>query len=367
MKKIRQFCSLAFVMALLVPFIGLRKGCSQTVSPPQSESARVTQSAEVPSLIDIGTAVNQNRKKITNVKLRTTLVMVQSPDYSPIYAMMGEKPLLVEEKVASITKALILHAGDDNFVDEVRTEVGDDVVLETHKKYWHAAGSDKTIFSLEKSEFLDKQGQVRTTVPAMYSKAGIQAPTGALGDLQLAFEKSVPDISYPATVKVGYEMFNGLKCIRLSWGEKGKDTYWGYHLVCPERDWKILCREVYRENHSERTKIYSSRHVVESLQKVGDSWIPTTTFSETKETGADGKERVMKSKLTVDEIAIDVVDAKLLFQPQVTSGTIFLDEDATKLGGPPKVMGGSIKGIVAELREGDFSSVEENIGDLSGR
>jgi hypothetical protein len=318
----------------------------------------------LPSLESIAAAIDQNKQKISNVRLRTTQLTVQSTNFSDLPALTGTKPFIVADRVAFINQVLLLVDGDNQFADEVRTQVADDITLVSHQKYWRTAGSEKIVWAIEKDESLGEDGQIVSVHPVTYLKVGISLPLGPLEDLQIKHIQSGPSLSYPDNVRVGYETFHGLKCIRLSWGEKGKDPHWGYHLVCPERDWKIICREVYLENESDTVKVYSGRYVVESLKKVNDSWLPTSFYSEVKKIGFDGKEKISRSKNTLEEIATNVIDGKTVFLPQLSAGMQFMDDSVSKTDGPPKIIGGNLKGIIAELRDGDFSSVEENIGEL---
>jgi hypothetical protein len=328
----------------------------------------VNAQATLPTLKEIALAMEQNRQKISNVKMRLTRIAAASPEYFSTPVGAAKSPL-VESKEVAIDQYLVLLDGDKRFVDERSTVVGDDVLLVKERKFWFDPTREKKGFALySKIEFLDDKGKIQSAAPAAYDNKEESLPLSSVMDLQFKLNGVSRDISFPDGAKViGFEPFHGLNCIRVEWGEKEVSDKWGFQLVCPERDWKVLSSEFYVEPRSRTFKRQYDKRVVEKLQKIKDCWVPSSSYHEVRKIGLKGEVYTIQMKTMIDEITLDTVDANLLFTPLFSPGTVLLEDENAKLKGPVKVMGGNIKGIVAELRAGDFSSVEENVGDLTAQ
>jgi len=333
---------------------------------------RAYSQSKLPTITSITDAMNLNSKKITNLKMRSLTVNVTEPDFIP--TLLSNKavnqPLTVHGKFVEINRQLILLDGDNKFIDENPIVVGDKVILKTRDKYWYNADKDQTTHLIETIQSLDSKGEVKPTPPngvdpVAYEGPDSNLPIGPVEDLQIYVKGLTRLVTFPENAKVvGFQNYHGLKCIRIEWGEKDKSSNWGYDLVCPDRDWKNIYSEGYIDEGLPQYKRFYQKTAVEQLQKVEGNWIPFSVYQETQKIGYKGEINTSRRQVKILNFDLDAVNGNVLFAPLLSPGTVLIGADTSSPSSSASAIGGSINHLLDQSQSGDFSFMDENIGDL---
>ena len=330
-----------------------------------SQSVSVFSQEKMVSLKQIADSINQNNKKISNLRMRTVRVTLQPAELPSNSDPQDDAssttiPNTNHGQSVLVNRSLILLSDSGRFVDEEEKSIGDKRILQRKERFWFSFKTGSTFDYKEKQQVLNKKGEVVEIAPVVYDQSS-PLPLSPVEDLQIHLNDLTPEVEFSADCKVvGHEIYKGLQCLRIEWGQKDKSSEWGVYLVCPQRDWRILFQENrFGSGQKEGVKSIYRKMSVESLKHYDDGWVPSSVRTEYTMTGYDGKMKTSIDKLKVVDFNPNAVDEDALFDPSFSPGTRILSQEGVTIAG------GNMTVLVAQLQSRDFSILDEEVTDLS--
>jgi hypothetical protein len=112
----------------------------------------------------------------------------------------------------------------------------------------------------------------------------------------------------------------------------------------------------------EPVRQYTEKRVIESFKRFGDAWLPTSARFERQDFYEQGEVRSLQESFRVVSFQSEEETEINIFKPLLSAGTRVFES-----GGEAKVevMGSDIAELLQQLRAGNFSSLKEEVRDLS--
>jgi hypothetical protein len=341
--------------------------------PVTALKAQTDNPKALPELEQVLTAIDQNALKVPKFQVRSVITRVTSPLFWGEAFKPPTPALIVQGKEIRVQQDLAVNDNGRLFVDQLVTYVATIGNLQEHTKYWLDPDQGIGYFLQEKIDYLTKEGtiaQLNDGLPTAHKDTKVRVPLPALGHMQMeneATSKRSEYLRFYGARVTGVQEFGQLQCIRLDWSiAPGKGSYAvkGHVLVCPSRDYKEVYKEVQATSNKpdEPVRQYTEKRVIESFKRFGDAWLPTSARFERQDFYEQGEVRSLQESFRVVSFQSEEETEINIFKPLLSAGTRVFES-----GGEAKVevMGSDIAELLQQLRAGNFSSLKEEVRDLS--